>query len=64
MENLEEYAERIRNIKRKTLKQEDFIKKEFYFTDKQWNLITVFFGILLAVAMTVTVVVIVTKIFD
>ena len=64
MENLEEYAERIRNIKRKTLKQEDFIKKEMYFTDKQWALITVFFGILLAIAMTVTVVVIVNKILS
>ena len=64
MENLEEYAERIRNIKRKTLKQEDFIKKEMYFTDKQWDLITVLFGILLAIAMTVTVVVIVNKILS
>ena len=64
MENLEEYAERIRNIKRKTLKQADFIKKEMYFTDKQWDLITVFFGILLAIAMTVTVVVIVNKILS
>ena len=64
MENLEEYAERIRNIKRKTLKQEDFIKKEMYFTDQEGDLITIFFGILLAIAMTVTVVVIVNKILS
>lgn len=39
MENLEEYAERLKNI-------QEFIKKNLYFNDNQWNLITVFFGII------------------
>lgn len=55
MENLEEYAERLKNI-------QEFIKKNLYFNDNQWNLITVFFGIILAVGMTVTIVLIVTRI--
>lgn len=63
MENLEEYAERIRNIK-KNAKHETFMKKRLYFTDSQWDLITVFFGMLLAVGMTVMVVVIVQKILN
>ena len=63
MDNLEEYAERIKNIKKKNVKQQNFIKKHLYFTDSQWDLITVFFGILLAVGMSVSIVLLVTRIF-
>lgn len=62
MENLEEYAERLKNIRRRNVGQQEFIKKNLYFNDNQWNLITVFFGIILAVGMTVTIVLIVTRI--
>lgn len=54
MENLEEYAERLKNIRRRNVGRQEFIKKNFYFNDNQWNLITVFFGIILAFGMTVT----------
>lgn len=62
MENLEEYAERLKNIRRRNVGRQEFIKKNLYFNDNQWNLITVFFGIILAVGMTVTIVLIVTRI--
>lgn len=64
MENLEEYAERLKNIKKKNIEQQTFIKKHLYFTDKQWDLITAFIGILLALGMTVSVVLVVTKILN
>ena len=62
MENLEEYAERLKNIRRRNVCRQEFIKKNLYYNDNQWNLITVFFGIILAVGMTVTIVLIVTRI--
>lgn len=62
MENLEEYAERLKNIRRRNVGRQEFIKKNLYFNDNQWNLITVFFGIILAVGMTVIIVLIVTRI--
>ena len=62
MENLEEYAERLKNIRRRNVGRQEFIKKNLYFNDNQWNLITVFLGIILAVGMTVTIVLIVTRI--
>lgn len=62
MENLEEYAERLKNIRRRNVGRQEFIKKNLYFNDNQWNLITVFFGIILVVGMTVTIVLIVTRI--
>ena len=62
MENLEEYAERLKNIRRRNVGRQEFIKKNLYYNDNQWNLITVFFGIILAVGMTVTIVLIVTRI--
>ena len=62
MENLEEYAERLKNIRRRNVGRQEFIKKNLYFNDNQWNLIIVFFGIILAVGMTVTIVLIVTRI--
>ena len=62
MENLEEYAERLKNIRRRNVGRQEFIKKNLYFHDNQWNLITVFFAIILAVGMTVTIVLIVTRI--
>ena len=62
MENLEEYAERLKNIRGRNVGRQEFIKKNLYFNDNQWNLITVFFGIILAVGMTVTIVLIVTRI--
>lgn len=62
MDNLEEYAERLKNIRRRNVGRQEFIKKNLYFNDNQWNLITVFFGIILAVGMTVTIVLIVTRI--
>lgn len=64
MENLEEYAERLKNIKKKNIEQQPFMKKQVYFTDKQWDIITAFIGILLAIGMTVSVVMIVTKILN
>lgn len=62
MENLEEYAERLKNIRRRNVGRQEFIKKNLYFNDNQWNLIIVFFGIILAVGMTVIIVLIVTRI--
>ncbi len=33
MENLEEYAERLKNIRRRNVGRQEFIKKNLYFND-------------------------------